>query len=161
MSVYPNLYSILVKQYSLSQKEYQYYSLIKKYSEESSGLFTPAPGEVKGNVTCVSNPNIKVLGYVLASTCQTKRIFIYESDFKQIRSEYDSGCKSAGWGDNYFNQDKIYSEGVIAMTYNGSLSPFLNPNLMETVFYSRECIDCRSIEGATKKRPDFWPNNHE
>ena len=156
------LYSILVKQYSLSKKGYQYYSLIKKHSEESSGLFTPVPGEVKGNVSCISNPDIKVLGYVLASTCQTKRVFIYESDFKQIRSEYDSGCKSAGWGDAYFgNLQKIYTEGVIAMTYNGELSSFLNPNLVETVFYSRECVDCRIVKGSTKKRPDFWPNNHE
>lgn len=154
------LYSILVKQYSLNPKGYQYYSLIKKYSEESFGLFTPAPGEVKGNVTCISNPEIKVIGYVLASTCQTKRIFIYESDFKQICSEYDSGCKSEGWGDaSWLN--KIYSEGAIAMTYNGELSSFLNPHIEETVFYSRQCVDCRVKEGATKKRPDFWPNNHE
>ena len=155
------IYSILVKQYSLSPEGYQYYSLIKKYSEESSGLFTPIPGEVKGNISCISNPDIKVLGYVLASTCQTKRVFIYESDFKQICSEYDSGCISAGWGDDFFNLNKIYTEGVIAMTYNGELSPFLNPNLTETIFYTRECIDCRVVKGSTKKRPDFWPNNHE
>ena len=155
------LYSILVKQYSLSPKGYQYYSLIKKYSEESSGLFTPTPGEVKGNVTCISNPDIKVLGYVLTSTCQTKRIFIYESDFTQICSEYDSGCKSSGWSESFSWLNKIYSEGAIAMTYNGELSSLLNPNIEETVFYSRECVDCRAVEGATKKRPDFWPNDHE
>ena len=155
------IYSILVKQYSLSPEGYQYYSLIKKHSEESSGLFTPIPGEVKGNISCISNPDIKVLGYVLASTCQTKRVFIYESDFKQIWSEYDSGCISAGWGDNFFNLNKIYTEGVIAMTYNGELSDLLNPNLTETIFYTRECIDCRVVKGSTKKRPDFWPNNHE
>ena len=155
------IYSILVKQYSLSPEGYQYYSLIKKYSEESSGIFTPIPSEVKGNVSCISNPEIKVLGYVLASTCQTKRVFIYESDFKQICSEYDSGCISAGWGDNFFNLNKIYTEGVIAMTYNGELSDLLNPNLTETIFYTRECIDCRVVKGSTKKRPDFWPNNHE
>ena len=155
------IYSILVKQYSLSPEGYQYYSLIKKYSEESSGIFTPIPSEVKGNVSCISNPEIKVLGYVLASTCQTKRVFIYESDFKQICSEYDSGCISAGWGDNFFNLNKIYTEGVIAMTYNGELSDLLNPNLTETIFYTRECIDCRVVKGSTKKRPDFWPNDHE
>ena len=155
------IYSILVKQYSLSPEGYQYYSLIKKYSEESSGIFTPIPSEVKGNVSCISNPEIKVLGYVLASTCQTKRVFIYESDFKQICSEYDSGCISAGWGDNFFNLNKIYTEGVIAMTYNGELSDLLNPNLTETIFYTRECIDCRVVKGSTKKRPDFWPTDHE
>ena len=135
--------------------------MIKKYSEESSGIFTPIPSEVKGNVSCISNPEIKVLGYVLASTCQTKRVFIYESDFKQICSEYDSGCISAGWGDNFFNLNKIYTEGVIAMTYNGELSDLLNPNLTETIFYTRECIDCRVVKGSTKKRPDFWPTDHE
>jgi hypothetical protein len=30
-----------------------------------------------------------------------------------------------------------------------------------SVLYTRICADCRIFPNATKKRPDFWPNNHE
>jgi len=29
------------------------------------------------------------------------------------------------------------------------------------LIYNWFCVDCRRMKGATKKRPDFWPNNHE
>ena len=31
----------------------------------------------------------------------------------------------------------------------------------ESILYHNTCVDCRQTAGATKKRPDFWPNNHE
>ena len=30
-----------------------------------------------------------------------------------------------------------------------------------SILYSPICMDCRKVQNATKKRPDFWPNNHE
>lgn len=32
---------------------------------------------------------------------------------------------------------------------------------LNSTMYSSNCVDCRTVYGATKKRPDFWPNNHE
>ena len=158
------IYSILLKQYSLSKEAFQYYSLMKLYTQESSGLFTPMPTEVKGNVTCTSNPSKRVQGYVLASDCKTKRMFIYESDFKQIRSKYDGGCYSekARAGEMLRWEMRIWNEGAVGVnSYMPELQPLLNPQYMDTWFFSRECIDCRAVDGATKKRPDFWPNDHE
>ena len=85
------IYSILVKQWGLSEDAYKYYRTIKLYSEESAGLFTPIPTELLGNVSCISNPDKRVRGYVLASQTTTKRIFIYESELKELTSEYE-GC---------------------------------------------------------------------
>ena len=157
------LYSILVKQASLSEDGYEYYRLMKLYTQESNGIFSPIPSEVKGNIKCISNPEKTVYGYVMASDITTKRLFIHASDFKNISSQYtvcepSYGYKqnqtvTGGWK-NAWQQEIKYSAGVI---YNENAGTIENSSIL----YSRTCVNCLTIEGATKKRPDFWPNNHE
>ena len=150
------IYSILVKQWSLSEAAYNYYKTLKLYTEESGGLFTPMPTEIQGNVTCVSNPQKRARGYVLASNVVTKRLFVYESDFKLLFTEYEN-CHYEE-PDKFSGTDswpeRISKYGYVAITPNGYINN-------ESLLYSKECIDCRNTRGATKKRPDFWPNNHE
>lgn len=158
------IYSILVKQCSLSDEAYDYYSSLKKYSEESSGLFTPMPFELEGNVKCISNPKTRAKGYVLASNIKSKRIFIYESEFKDIHSTYrDVACNSENsWYASQSNTNWITSWHN-RIRYEGAV--ILSPNNQITDdgddIYNRGCVDCRAVEGATKKRPDFWPTDHE
>ena len=158
------IYSILVKQYSLSEDAYSYYASLKKFSEESSGLFTPMPYEVKGNIKCTSNPNTKAKGYVLASNIKTKRIFIYESDFKNIYSTYhDAACNiessfDAAKRDDMWTKvwnDRVLLDDAVIMSPNNDMID------LGDMIYSKGCVDCRFIKGANKKRPYFWPNNHE
>ena len=153
------IYSILVKQWGLSENAYNYYRTIELYSEESAGLFTPIPTDVLGNVSCISNPEKRVRGYVLASQTTTKRIFIYESNFKELTSEY-STCTiqyppvppTPGWTNSWDYQMRTY--GAVIYTKYGKIN-------MDAVKYSKDCVDCRTVEGATKKRPDFWPTDHK
>lgn len=162
------IYSILVKQCSIDGDAYNYYNTIKKYSENTNGLFTPMPMEVKGNISCISNPSKRVVGYVLGADIKTKRIFIYESNFQTIESMYDPYCKTDrppspneernGW-QSYWRQ--MIEQGAVASTPTGKYEPLNNPQFRESVLYMRECVDCRAVKGATKKRPDFWPTNHE
>lgn len=153
------IYSILVKQWGLSENAYNYYRTIELYSEESAGLFTPIPTDVLGNVSCISNPEKRVRGYVLASQTTTKRIFIYESNFKELTSEY-STCTiqyppvppTPGWANSWDYQMRTY--GAVIYTKYGKIN-------MDAVKYSKDCVDCRTVGGATKKRPDFWPTDHK
>ena len=153
------IYSILVKQWGLSENAYNYYRTLELYSEESAGLFTPIPTDVLGNVSCISNPEKRVRGYILASQTTTKRIFIYESNFKELTSEY-SRCTiqyppvppTPGWANSWVDQMRTY--GAVIYTKYGKIN-------MDAVKYSKDCVDCRTVEGATKKRPDFWPTDHK
>ena len=151
------IYSILVKQWSLSDEAYRFFRTQKLYTEESSGLFTPMPTEISGNVKCVSNPKIKVRGYVLAATITSKRIFIYEKDLN-IPSEYEN-CRfefpdplNGNWIKRW--TEKVDEGKAIAVIPSGSLD-------LNSTLYNQECFDCMQTKGSTKKRPDFWPNNHE
>ena len=155
------IYSILVKQWSLSDEAYNYYATLKRYTEESESLFTPVLSDYQGNIFCQSNPDKRAHGYVLASSVTTKRIFIYEEDFKHLRSKYSNPlCITKNRVDNI--------DEFVAIT---SSYPWKSPWVImaknanwydpEALIYNWVCVDCRHTTGATKKRPDFWPNNHE
>lgn len=160
------IYSILVKQCCLDADAYTYYRTLKTLTEVDGSIFTPMPVELKGNVSCISHPEETVRGYVFGSSVTSKRIFIYEADFKSIRSEYEGNCviltpdvNDASWIDRWIQlRDK---HGAITLTTNGSFYAFQNQDWRSSKLYQRECVDCRSVEGSTKNRPDFWPNNHE
>jgi len=49
---------------------------------------------------------------------------------------------------------RIRDFGFVALSKSGKID-------LDARLYDRECVDCRQTKGATKKRPDFWPNNHE
>ena len=151
------IYSILVKQWSLSDDAYHYYKTLKKYTEESGGLFTPMPTEIHGNVSCISNPKKKARGYVLASNVKNKRIFVYSSDFKEIIPQYEN-CymeipgQTPNWEFSWLQ--RIDAFGHVVLSKSGKID-------VDSRLYSSECVDCRETKGSTKKRPAFWPNNHE
>ena len=156
------IYSILVKQWSLSDEAYRYFHTAKQYTEESEGLFTPILSDYQGNIVCTTNPNKRAHGYVLASSVATKRIFIYEEEFKHMRTLYSNpNCSPKtpdlmgweSWGDLIASFPWL-SRWVI-MTKDG------NWNHPDAILYDWNCADCRCTPGATKKRPDFWPNNDE
>ena len=156
------IYSILVKQWSLTDEAYKYFSIAKQYTEESEGLFSPILSDYQGNIACVSNPDKRAHGYVLASSVATKRIFIYEEEFEHMRSQYSNpNCfpknrdqmGADSWGDLIASFPWL-SRWVI-MAEDGNWS---HP---DAILYDWNCTDCQSTPGATKKRPDFWPNNHE
>jgi hypothetical protein len=60
-------YSILVKQQTISEKSFRYWSEVKKTSESLGTLFDPQPYQLTGNIHNVDNPEEPVLGYFDAS----------------------------------------------------------------------------------------------
>lgn len=157
------IYSIQVKQWSLSDEAYNYYSIQKRYTEESEGLFTPVLSDYRGNVTCISHPDKRAHGYVLASSVTTKRIFIYEAEFERMRSLYSNLYRVVrNWERDYEVMTAML--GIYGFPW---LSPWVimakdgDPYDKDALMYNWYCVDCRRTEGATKKHPDFWPNDHE
>jgi hypothetical protein len=137
------LYSILVRQFALSEGAYNYWERLRINSNEQGGLYEKQPLAVRGNLQEVNNPEKAVLGYFYAASESNKRYFYH--DIPGIDLVFDDGCRveplgRGGWKNVepwmypvYFN----YALGGI-----GTLTP--------------ECIDCRELGGTTVK-PDFWP----
>ena len=69
-------YSILVKQYALDQKGYEYWVAMKKNTEQLGSIFDPQPSYMYGNIYSVNDAREMVVGYFSACNVSEKRIFI-------------------------------------------------------------------------------------
>lgn len=146
-----SLYSILVKQYALTKDAFEYLQNVKKISEQTGSLFDNQPSEISGNMHCVSDPSEKVIGYLIASSLQQKRIFISEPEVRP-------------WGYAEFCPDERTIPLIldsIKLFFGGS-SPLLTPlrktapRFTGVIAGQPSCSDCLTKNG-TNIKPDFWP----
>lgn len=94
-------YSILANQYSLSPDEYTYWDKLKSMSDDVGGLYDIVPANVPGNITCITHPEERVLGYFSVSAKASRRIFI--KDYFAGQVNIYSSCAS----------EKVTNPGII------------------------------------------------
>ncbi|HEU5053641.1 MAG TPA: DUF4249 domain-containing protein [Hanamia sp.] len=143
------LYSIIVKQYSISEEAYSYLQKLKKNTEEIGSIFAAQPTEITGNIHCTTNPSERVIGFVEVSQEKEKRIFISNKEVPGWN--YDDGCR----------QYLIHNNPDELKNKTGGLFPtvpFDATPVSINSFYAtpdNNCIDC-SFNGSNIK-PSFWP----
>jgi len=157
-------YSVLVKQYSLSKDEFNFWDNLKKVNETGGDIFASQPFEVISNIHNINNPDEKVLGYFQVSAVKQKRKYILFQDMVNLQLpffHYD--CKSIARGpQDYPATDPPWTFDVV---YNGFpptsgyifVEPIIDPatNMLERlVFTTFECANCE-LSGSSA-RPDFW-----
>jgi hypothetical protein len=142
-------YSLLAKQRAISEEEYEFWNELQKTTQDVGGLFDPMPTQVKGNISCTSNPSEPALGYFSAGTVSEKRVFIrwddLPADFKEPpfipRCEVDS----VSMNDLPTTPGPLY----IITTY-GRMAP------EGYIVSTHACTDCTSVPGGVNKKPIFW-----
>lgn len=141
-------YSILITQHSLDRKAYDFYRMMKSNTESLGSLFDPLPSEIAGNITCVSNLQEKVIGYITASTADKKRVFISKDD---VHGTYVSDCQTT-YVNNTADSLAMYYEIQGLWPYQSDGSP---PAPIKGYYSSTPyCIDC-TLRG-TNVKPSFW-----
>ena len=133
------LYRIIVKQNSISKRSHDYYANIKKNSQQSGSIFAPVPSELRGNITCTTDPEKPVIGYVDVSTTTKKQRLISRAD---MLFENPLRCMIL---------DREY---VLAM--NGGRIPDNYVPYGSGSYVERICVDCTLLGGFLQK-PDEWP----
>ncbi|MBX7125942.1 MAG: DUF4249 domain-containing protein [Cyclobacteriaceae bacterium] len=146
-------YSVLIRQFAISEDEYNYWENLRKNTENLGTLFDPLPSQLTGNILCTSNPNKLVIGYFSVLSATEKRLFI---DGNKLPTDLTS---DTGY------QKCTYDTLLIADIPNrirgiGDVYLFIGP-VTQTFFtigfsYStKKCVDCR-LTGGTTTRPAFW-----
>ncbi len=138
------LYHISVEQMLIRKEAYDYFQNLQKNVEQTGSIFSPVPSEMKGNIECITNPDLPVIGYIEVSTKTTKELFIPEN-----RGLYESPSKYCS---RHITSDPDFAYPNYAYYYVASGSP--------PEYAPFECVDCRRKFRASKNKPDFWPNNH-
>ena len=137
-------YSLLVKQYSLSNEAYDYWLQIQLQSQESGGLYETQPAYI-GNISNVNDNKEVVLGFFNASSVTEKRIFVSESFNFKI---WDANCDlDIIFNTRHLSRYTIYPLYMISLNAMGVGLPY---GVGRGI-----CFDCRASGGKTQK-PDFW-----
>jgi hypothetical protein len=160
-------YSILVKQYSISSKEYDFWYNMKQINEKGGDIFALQPFPIVSNVYNVSNPAERILGYFQVSAVKEKRIFIPFSKVVGMNfPNYRYPCKRIEMAPKDYPRTSPYAitmtwDDLYGMYCKTSSYYFVEPkyvpgtaSLEKLVFAEPECADCELT--GTRNKPDFW-----
>jgi hypothetical protein len=173
-------YSILVKQYSVSEKEFDFWANLKKTGEAGGDIFASQPYMVISNIHNVKSADEMVLGYFEVSAVNEKRIFISPHELEPLNlPNYKTDCYQIVKGPDDYPQpnpltpwsgpfppsfDDIYHIYTDLGDYT-----FIRPevkdgvilagtvylrDIVKFVFAPKECTVC-GLNSLTTK-PEFW-----
>ena len=138
------LYSINVKQYSISKEAYRFLEKIKKNTEQLGSIFDAQPSDIGGNIHATSNPSEIVVGYIDATQEQVRRIFISRAQIPDWR--YRRPCKAeVTLPANYADTFAYYQSDYYPVSLNAT----------EAVVAARPCVVCTDFGSNVK--PSYWP----
>jgi hypothetical protein len=164
-------YSILVKQYSISNNEYGFWNNLKKTGEAGGDIFALQPFTVISNIHNMNDNNEMVLGYFEVSAVSQKRIFITSHDLDPLYlPHYQTECalirKSP---DDYPGANPPTWDGIYQMYMATGNYIFVKPelknanmpsgkvflrDLLKLDFSLKVCALCNLTGFSTK--PDSW-----
>jgi hypothetical protein len=139
-------YSLLVRQYALSEAAFTYWEKIQMNSNQQGGLYETQPLSVKGNMHNLTDPDQEVLGFFGTATVKSKRIFV--NPIENLPIKYNPHCEVGILLKNGLKQ-------INPAFYPAYL--FGNNSGYQTVMIRSECVDCLMLGGINVK-PGFWPN---
>ena len=138
------LYSMLVRQFAVSEMAYNYWEQMRINSNEQGGLYEKQPLAIKGNLQNVSDPEKTVLGYFYAASESSRRYFY--KDVPGIILGFYNNCVEKGLG----------RMGWLEFSPDDYPVYYYYPTTYSILILTQECVDCR-ISGGTTVKPDFWP----
>lgn len=147
-------YSILVKQYALSEDYFDYIKKVEAVNETTGSLFDPIPSEFFGNITSSDGQDLPVLGYFTAAGISENRIFINRDELPVgLRGLYGPFCEKDTLDLNSRTlYNKISRENKVLYDYQYSL---IGGIIIGYIITEPPCAKCGATE-ATNVRPDFW-----
>jgi hypothetical protein len=159
-------YSILVRQLSISESEYNFWNNLEKVNESGGDIFDSQPYAVEGNMSCLNDQRKKVLGYFKVSAVKQKRIFIDPDELYALNlPHYTYSCNEIIMSPLDYPRtspytplmtfDELYHMYMSNHKYS-FVEPLYNENneLVKLVFATVACSNCEIIGVNTK--PDFW-----
>ncbi|WKN45630.1 DUF4249 domain-containing protein [Tunicatimonas pelagia] len=132
-------YSLLVKQLSLSERAFNFWSDVEVQRDTDGSLFDPPPSQIIGNMVRDDDPEDIVLGYFQVSAVTEQRFFITRAEVPASPGGPIGGFSSC-----------VESSEPPADGNNGESSG--GPDDGPPDF----CYDCTLIQGTTTERPSFW-----
>jgi hypothetical protein len=141
-------YSVLARQFALTEEAYNYWQVLQKNTEQLGGLFGVQPSLLIGNIHNSENPDEPVIGFMSAATEQTSRILIRRSSIVNGYTNSGAGCPATN----------IPTAEAVAFLSSGEKLPayFVGMGGFTVAIADARCVDCR-VNGGTAVKPPFMP----
>lgn len=140
-------YSLLVHQYTINKKAYNFWNVIKAQNSEIGDLYSRQPYQLRGNIYNQDDKDELVMGYFMVAGLSQKRIFV------------DRPNPTIGMNYSICELTKNDYDDYAAMFLGGPLSSWPLYVTMDAnggrALPNQECIDCTQSGGSLEK-PDFW-----
>jgi hypothetical protein len=137
-------YSLLLKQYAISEEEYWYWENLRDLNQEVGGLYDPIPSALPGNMKSENHPEMDVLGFFSVSGASSKRVFIQNDTIPKPNYYYYCLTDTvpnlngiSGIGTDIFIVERTDPPTVVYL-----ISPY------------RACVDCTVF--GTNIKPSYW-----
>jgi len=135
-------YSILVKQYALTENAYNWWSVMQNNTENIGSIFGVQPSTDQGNIRCLNDTTEQVVGYVSAGNTSSQRIFI--TNAQVFPWNYQAPCSI-----------QIVPLDSVAFYYTEGVWPIdLTSDQTHAEESFESCINCTL--GGTNVQPSFW-----
>lgn len=141
-------YSVLLRQYALDKKGYEFYELVRKNTESIGSIFDPQPSEITGNITCLTDPKERVIGYVTASTVSEKRAFVTSGQLGGWM--FEEVCPAIPV--IHPDSTEYYFAGGYGVPIDAVISGNDTTHFIST---PASCGDC-TFRGGSLVRPSYW-----
>lgn len=139
-------YSLLVKQYALSETAYTYWDQMRINSNQQGGLYEKQPLAIHGNLRNMTHPDNEVLGFFGAAAVRSTRIFV--ANVPDLPLDFSTYCSPSALRQGLREiSPSDYPAYLMGNEFGYSL-----------VQLNVECVDCLAQKGGTNIKPDFWPN---
>ena len=138
-------YSLLIRQYALSEAAYVYWDQLRINSDREGGLYEKQPLAIRGNMQCVNKPEQDVLGFFSAASVSEKRIFV--DPIPDLPLYFTTYCD---YVDLRTGLHEIPPAWYPAYLYGNEFG-----YSYRVIFI--ECVDC-TILGGVHIKPAFWPH---
>lgn len=147
-------YSILVKQFILSQQAYTFYEKLQDFSGSESLFSQSQPGFINGNIFPDDNSNEPVVGIFEVSSVSEKRTFFDYVDFfpDEDLPPFIDECTQT----TIANGDPSIYEPVRSnqVSYVGEMTNPATGGVEAYIIVPRVCGDCTVL--GSNVVPDFW-----
>ena len=152
------LYCLNISQTAMDKEAYKYWEVTKASISGTGGLFAPMPSEIRGNISSVTYPQEKVLGYISVTTETVKKKYYYASEFNMYKRNCFDEVYPKTEKDAEGNEVKVWlqlylsGQKPVRYEYKENGDPIKN----QVYWTSEPCVDCRVYSNSS--RPSGWPD---
>jgi len=151
-------YSILVRQFALTEEEYDYWNTIEQSTENIGSLNDTQPSNIVSNIRSITNPGQPVIGFFSVGSSTEKRAIVHTNELPinwKNRGYFIPNFCDESDAEIIYVED-FYAEFAESALIVDVIYSLFTGEIVQVIIASDECIDCSYAKRGSPIRPEYW-----